>query len=70
MRSRPGRNGIEPCSFRLGQRSLHVVDILERGGLADARRFQVRVADGRRFVIRHQPAGDRWELAAVMRPSR
>jgi hypothetical protein len=50
---------MEPCSFRLGQRSLHVVDILERGGLADARRFQVRVADG-----------DRWELAAVMRGSR
>lgn len=70
VRSRPGIHGLEPCSFCLGRCSLQVVDILERSGRTDARRFQVRVADGRRFVLRHQPAGDRWELAAVMRGGR
>ena len=68
VRSRAGSNGSEPCSFCLGRCSLRVVDILERCELADARRFQVSVADGRRFVLRHQPAADRWELAAVYGP--
>jgi hypothetical protein len=70
VRSRAGSNGSEPCSLCLGRCSLRVVDILERGELPDARRFQVRVTDGRRFVLRHQPAMDRWELAAVYAPQK
>jgi hypothetical protein len=68
VRSRTGRNGKEPCSFCLGRRELYVTDILERCELTGICRFQVRVPDGRRFVIRHQPATDRWELAAVYGP--
>lgn len=65
VRSRAGRNGKEPRSFCLGGCELHVMDIIERCEITGAYRFQVRVSDGRRFVIRHQPATDRWELAAV-----
>jgi hypothetical protein len=69
VRSRAGRKGKEPWSFCLGRRELYVTDILERCELTGACRFQVRVTDGRRFVIRHQPATDLWELAAVYAPS-
>jgi len=69
VRSRAGRNGKEPRSFCLGRRELHVADILERRDLTGVHRFQVRVFDGRRFVIRHQPATDCWELAAVYGPA-
>jgi hypothetical protein len=68
VRSRAGKNGDQPCSFCLGRRELFVVDILERREITGASRFQVRVSDGRRFVIRHQRALDRWELAAVYAP--
>lgn len=69
VRSRTGRKGKEPWSFCLGRRELYVTDILERCELTGACRFQVRVTDGRRFVIRHQPSADLWELAAVYAPS-
>jgi hypothetical protein len=65
VRSCTGRQGQEPRSFCLGSAELHVMDILERAETTGVRRFRVRVFDGRRFVIRHQPATDRWELAAV-----
>lgn len=63
VRSRTGRNGKQPSSFCLGRCELYVAGILERCELTGV--FQVRVLDGRRFVIRHQRATDRWELAAV-----
>lgn len=69
MRSRAGRYGKEPCSFCLGRRELFVTGIIERCEVTGVCRFQVRVTDGRRFVIRHQPAADLWELDAVYAPS-
>ena len=69
VRSRIGKDGKEPSSFCLGRCELFVTAIIERSGASNARRFQVRVADGRRFVIRHQADADRWELAAVYAPS-
>lgn len=69
VRSCIGRRGLEPRSFCLGSAELHVMDILERAELTGVRRFRVRVFDGRRFVIRHQPATDSWELAAVYGPA-
>jgi hypothetical protein len=68
VRSRAGRKGKEPWSFCLGRCELYVSEILERCEVTGAYRFQVRVTDGRRFVIRHHPALDRWELAAVYAP--
>jgi hypothetical protein len=44
------------------------MDIIERRELTGVCRFQVRVPDGRRFVILNRPATDRWELAAVYAP--
>jgi hypothetical protein len=69
VRSRTGKKGKEPWSFCLGRCELYVTDIIERCELTGACRFQVRVTDGRRFVIRHQPTADLWELAAVYAPS-
>jgi hypothetical protein len=68
VRSRTGRKGKEPSSFCLGRCELYVTGILERRELTGIYRFKVRVHDGRRFVIRHQPATDRWELDAVYGP--
>ena len=68
VRSRAGRHGKEPCSFCLGRCELYVADILERRELAGVHRFKVQVFDGRRFVLRHQPATDLWELSAVYGP--
>jgi len=65
VRSRCAESGQEPSSFCLGRSQLQVVSILERRELADAHCFEVRVLDGRSFVMCHQPQTDSWELAAV-----
>ena len=65
VRSRCRASGWEPCSFCLGAARHRVVTILESHDEADARSFEVRILDGRRFVLRHHPDNDRWELAAV-----
>ena len=54
-----------PCSFCLGQARHPVVAVLEREIDGETHRFQVRVLDGRRFVLCLSPAADRWELGAV-----
>ncbi|HEY8249365.1 MAG TPA: hypothetical protein VIG70_02075 [Burkholderiales bacterium] len=64
--SRTGRGGqYDPQVFHLGQRRLPVVAVLEQWTDAQHRFFKVRVADGRRFVLRHDPATGAWELAAA-----
>jgi hypothetical protein len=64
----PSRGGEEqPRVFYLGARRLPVVAILARWLDGEHRCYEVSVDDGRRFVLRHQPATGRWELAAVYR---
>jgi formylglycine-generating enzyme required for sulfatase activity len=64
--SRTGRGGqYDPQVFHLGQRRLPVVAVLEQWSEAQHRYFKVRVEDGRRFVLRHDPASGAWELAAA-----
>jgi hypothetical protein len=64
--SRLGRRGQhDPQVFHLGQRRLPVVAILEQWDEEPHRYFRVRVEDGRRFLLRHDPHGGRWELAAA-----
>ncbi len=64
--SRMGRQGRhDPHVFHLGQRRLPVVAILDYWAEPPYRYFQVRVDDGRRFVLRHDPATGYWELAAA-----
>jgi hypothetical protein len=64
--SRTGRGGqYDPKVFHLGQRRLPVVAVLGQWTDAQHRYFEVRVDDGRRFVLRHDPVTGIWELAAA-----
>ena len=67
----PSRGGEEqPMVFYLGARRLPVVAITGRWRDGGYRCYEVSVDDGRRFVLRHEPATGRWELAAVYRAGR
>ena len=63
--SRDGRTGTEPGRLRLGQCSLPVCAVLSRRDDGCSCAFEVRVMDGRRFVVRYRPAQGSWELVAV-----
>ena len=65
VRSRSGRSGNEPHRLCLGNSSLPVITILNRHDEGEARVFDVRVLDGRRFVVRRQTALEQWELIGV-----
>ena len=61
-----GRSGEEiPHVFYLGGRRLLVAGILDSWTAHPSRYFQVFVADGRRFLLRHDLTPGAWELAAV-----
>jgi hypothetical protein len=62
---RSGRKGKEPCSVHLGSADLPVAAIVERHEEPERQCFEVRVFDGRRFVLCHHADHDDWELAAV-----
>jgi len=65
--SRVGQRGQhDPQVFHLGQRRLPVVAILGEWTDPPARCIEVRVEDGRRFVLRHDPVTGRWELGAAL----
>jgi len=59
------RRGGEPRCFFLGARRLHVARVLERAAENSLRRFRVRTADGREFVLRHNLETGDWRLARV-----
>jgi len=59
--------GEQPRVFYLGGRRLPVVTVLGAWADGAAHYYEVRVEDGRRFVLRHESATGRWELAAVYR---
>lgn len=63
--SRLSRGQYDPQVFHLGQRRLPVVAILEQWAEPPHRYFRVRVEDGRRFLLRHDPDSGAWELAAA-----
>lgn len=63
--SRLSGGQYDPHVFHLGQRRLPVVAILEQWAEPPHRYFRVRVEDGRRFLLRHDPASGAWELAAA-----
>lgn len=65
VRSRCTKCGKEPGTFCLGRAQLSVVSIVERHDTADSHYFEVRVPDGRDFLLRHQTQTDVWQLAAV-----
>jgi hypothetical protein len=64
--SRSGRGGQDnPYVFHLGQRRLPVVAIVSEWLEPPCRCLMVRVEDGRRFVLRHDPTTGDWQLAAA-----
>ena len=65
VRSRPCRHGVEPCAFCLGRAQLWIAAILERRESDELHAFDVRVLDGRRFLLHHRPQEDAWELGRV-----
>lgn len=58
----------EPRVFRLGERWLHVISVLDRVAEHSLQRFRLLVADGREFVLRHDPRSGDWHLARVHAP--
>lgn len=68
--SNRGPRGEEtPWAFYVGGRRLRVVEVLERWNDTLHRYFEVCVDDGRRFVLRLEPAARVWELVAVFAAS-
>ena len=64
--SRTGRGGRhDPQVFHLGSRRHPVVAVVDEWTEGEHRYFKVRVEDGRRFVLRHDPTTGVWELAAA-----
>jgi hypothetical protein len=59
------RRGGEPRTLLLGARSVHVISVLDRVADNSLQRFRLLVADGREFVLRHDPRSGDWQLAGV-----
>jgi hypothetical protein len=59
----------EPGAFYLGGRRLPVHAIVERWSDPQHAYYKVQVEDGRRFVLRYEPASGCWELVSVARPT-
>ncbi len=58
-----GHRGEEtPRSFRLGEREIDVVEVVDRWLAPDHRYFKCRGSDGGVYILRYDVAGDRWEL--------
>lgn len=55
------RGEPEPRRFWLGERPVSVEEVLDRWLAPEHRYFKVR-GDGGRYLLRHDPRADRWEL--------
>ena len=63
-----GHRGEEtPRRFQLGERSVGVVDVLDRWLAPEHRYFKVRGDDGDAYILRHDPVRDLWELTMFQR---
>jgi len=58
-----------PTAFFLAERRLPVAAVLNRWTDSAYCFFEVRVDDGRHFVLRREPSLERWELVAVHKPA-
>ena len=64
-----GYRGEEtPTRFHLGDRRVEVADVLDRWVARDHRYFKVRGDDGGVYILRHDVAGERWELTLFEAP--
>jgi hypothetical protein len=58
----------QPHVFYVGGHRLLVAGLLDRWNDMTHRHYEVRVQDGRRFLLRQDIAARSWELAAVYAP--
>jgi hypothetical protein len=58
------RSEQEPLAFWLGDRRLEVHAIIDRWYAPTKRWFKVDADDGNVYVLRHDEASDKWEIAA------
>lgn len=56
------RGEQEPREFFLGERSVLVVEVLDRWTAPDHRYFKCRGSDGDNYILRHDTTADLWEL--------
>jgi len=64
-----GHRGEEtPRKFHMGQREVHVTDVIDRWLSPDHRYFKIRGDDGALYILRHDIETDRWELTLYERP--
>ncbi len=64
------RGEQEPRAFYLGARRVTVVEVLDRWLAPEYRYFKIRADDGATYILRHDDAGDRWELTLFERGPR
>ena len=57
------RSEETPRRFWIGSRRLAVVEIMDRWIAPDHRYFKILADDGDIYILRHDPAAWRWELA-------
>lgn len=51
-----------PTSFKLGEKTLAVIEVIDRWYDRDGNYFKVVVEDGTRYLLRHDRNEDAWEL--------
>ena len=64
------RGEQEPRAFRLGERRIAVVEIVDRWMGPDYRYFRVSGDDGNLYVLRRDDATAEWTLGAFTRAAR
>jgi hypothetical protein len=65
-----GHRGEEtPRRFVLADVTIEIADVVDRWLAPDHRYFKVRDGEGHEYVLRHDVAGDRWELTFFRRAS-
>lgn len=64
------RSEETPRRFRLGERTIEIANVVDRWLAPDHRYFKVCDHDGAIYVLRHDPAADRWEMTLFEAPAR
>lgn len=60
---RPNQQGdLEPTEFVLGERTIQVMEILDRWIAVDHSYFKIKGSDSFIYLLRFAPSGKRWEL--------
>jgi hypothetical protein len=66
-----GHRGEEtPRRFTLGDRTFEIADVLDRWLAPDHRYFKVLDMAGDIYILRHQPALDRWDMTMFRQGTR